>query len=34
MAAETLARAVLNGVRNATGLHGVPALRELPWATA
>ena len=34
MAAETLARAVLNGVRNATGLHGVPALRDLPWATA
>jgi len=33
-AAETLARAVLNAVRSATGLHGVPALRDLPWGSA
>lgn len=33
MAAETLARAVLKAVRAATGLHGVPALRDLPFAT-
>ncbi len=29
VAAETLARAVIDAVRMATGLHGIPALREL-----
>lgn len=33
-AANTLARAVVKAVRLATGLHGVPAVRELPWADA
>ncbi|HEX5156091.1 MAG TPA: P1 family peptidase [Ktedonobacterales bacterium] len=32
MAAQTLARAVANAIRAATGLHGVPALRDIPFA--
>lgn len=32
MAAQTLARAVSKAIRAATGLHGVPALRDLPFA--
>jgi L-aminopeptidase/D-esterase-like protein len=31
-AARTLARAVANAIRAATGLHGVPALRDIPFA--
>lgn len=31
-AARTLARAVAKAIRAATGLHGVPALRDLPFA--
>lgn len=31
-AARTLARAVVKAVRTATSLHGVPALRDLPFA--
>jgi L-aminopeptidase/D-esterase-like protein len=31
-AAQTLARAVANAIRAATGLHGVPALRDIPFA--
>lgn len=31
-AATTLARAVVNAVRTATSLHGLPALRDLPFA--
>jgi L-aminopeptidase/D-esterase-like protein len=34
LAATTLSRAVVNAVRAATSLHGVPALRDLPFATA
>lgn len=32
IAAQTLARAVTKAIRAATGLHGVPALRDLPFA--
>jgi len=32
VAAETLARAVVNAVRAASGLHGVPAVHDLPAA--
>ena len=31
-AANALARAIIKAVRAATGLHGVPAVRDLPWA--
>ncbi len=31
-AANALARAIVKAVRAATGLHGVPAARDLPWA--
>jgi len=31
-AANALARAIVKAVRAATGLHGVPAVRDLPWA--
>jgi L-aminopeptidase/D-esterase-like protein len=31
-AAQTLARAVAKAIRAATGLHGVPALRDIPFA--
>lgn len=33
-ASLVVGRAVLDAVRAATGLHGVPAARELPWAGA
>lgn len=33
MAARTLARAIAKAVRAATSLHGVPALRDLPFGT-
>jgi L-aminopeptidase/D-esterase-like protein len=33
-AARTLARAVTNAIRTATGLHGVPALRDIPFTQA
>jgi L-aminopeptidase/D-esterase-like protein len=32
LASAVVARAVLDAVRSATGLHGVPAVRELAWA--
>jgi hypothetical protein len=32
LAARTLARAVNKAIRLATGLHGVPALQDLPFA--
>ncbi|HKW21624.1 MAG TPA: P1 family peptidase [Ktedonobacterales bacterium] len=32
IAARTLARAVANAIRAATGLHSVPALRDIPFA--
>ncbi|HUY78775.1 MAG TPA: P1 family peptidase [Ktedonobacterales bacterium] len=31
-AANALARAIVKAVRAATSLHGVPAIRDLPWA--
>ena len=31
-AENALARAIVKAVRAATGLHGVPASRDLPWA--
>lgn len=32
LAAECMARAVVKAIRSATGLHGVPAISELPFA--
>jgi L-aminopeptidase/D-esterase-like protein len=32
LASTVVARAIVDAVRAATGLHGVPAARELPWA--
>ncbi len=32
LAAQTLSRAIVKAARAATGLHGVPALRDLPFA--